>query len=84
MRSFKSNENIHKKEGGSYYEIERGLGGRIGSYNKKKKQKKNTKKHNIGFKALQRWYIRGWDVPKQIVCLTHTIFILTFYLKAIR
>ena len=24
MRSFKSNENIHKKEGGSYYEVDEG------------------------------------------------------------
>ena len=39
--------------------------------------------HNIGFKAVQRWYIRGWGVSKQVVCLILTISILKLYLKAI-
>ena len=41
------------------------------------------KKHTIGFKAVRRWYIRGWGVSKRVVCLTLTIYILKLYLKAI-
>ena len=37
------------------------------------------KMHNIGF----WWYIRGWGVSKQIVCLILTMFIVKLYLKAI-
>ena len=36
--------------------------------------------HIIGF----RWYIRGWVVWKQVVCLLLTMFMLKLYLKAIR
>ena len=35
---------------------------------------------NIDF----RWYIRGWGVSKQVVCLILTMFIVKLYLKAKR
>ena len=38
--------------------------------------------HNFGFKAVQSWFIRGWDVSKQAVFLIRTMFILKLYLKA--
>ena len=53
-------------------EIERGWGGRIRSSMIKKM-------HNIGFKAVQRWF-----VSKQVVCLILTMLIAKLYLKAIR
>ena len=34
---------------------------------------------NIGF----RWYVRGWGVSNQVVCLILTMFIVKLFLKAI-
>ena len=60
--------------------IERNLKRLRGSY----KKLCDIKKRTIGFKAVQRWYIRGWGVSKRVVCLILTMFILKLCLKAIR
>ena len=31
-----------------------------------KRLRGSHKMHNIGFKAVQRWYIKGWGVWKQV------------------
>ena len=41
------------------------------------------KKHTIGFKAVQRWCIRGWGVSMTVVCLILAVFVVKLYLKAI-
>ena len=41
------------------------------------------KKRTIGFKDVQRWYIRDWGVSKQVVCLILTMLIVKLYLKTI-
>ena len=38
--------------------------------------------HTIGFKSVQRWYIRGWGVSKQVVCLILTLFMLKLQSKS--
>ena len=41
------------------------------------------KMHTNGFKGVQRWYMSGLGVSKQVVCLILTMFILKLYQKAI-